>query len=69
MLKQMVPIITTMVVEIINTMHKFAQLLYSCVLAPTCFGSKSAIFREILDPSELRENRDRYCSLSKIYNR
>jgi hypothetical protein len=27
------------VVEITNTMHKFAQLLYSYMLAPTCFGS------------------------------
>jgi hypothetical protein len=27
------------VVEITNTMHKFAPLLYSYILAPTCFGS------------------------------
>jgi hypothetical protein len=27
------------VVEITNTMHKFAPLLYSYMLAPTCFGS------------------------------
>jgi hypothetical protein len=27
------------IVEITNTMHKFAPLLYSYMLAPTCFGS------------------------------
>jgi hypothetical protein len=27
------------VIEITNTMHKFAPLLYSYMLAPTCFGS------------------------------
>jgi hypothetical protein len=27
------------VVEITNTMHRFAPLLYSYMLAPTCFGS------------------------------
>jgi hypothetical protein len=27
------------VVEITNTTHKFAPLLYSCLLSPTCFGS------------------------------
>jgi hypothetical protein len=40
-------------------MHKFGPPLYSYMLAPTCFGS-SLIFRELLDPSELRENTDRY---------
>jgi hypothetical protein len=28
------------------------------------FRQQSAIFRELLDPSELRENTDRYCGLS-----
>jgi hypothetical protein len=28
-----------MIVEITNTMHKLASLLYSNMLAPTCFGS------------------------------
>jgi hypothetical protein len=28
------------VVEIANTMYKFAPLLYSCMLDPTCFGSR-----------------------------
>jgi hypothetical protein len=29
---------TVNVVEITNTMHKFAPLLHSYMLAPTCFG-------------------------------
>jgi hypothetical protein len=28
------------------------------------FRQQSAIFRELMDPSELRENTDRYCGLS-----
>jgi hypothetical protein len=50
-------------------MHKFSPLLYSYMLAPTCFGSSLAIFRELVDPPELRENTDRYGGLSKVYNR
>jgi hypothetical protein len=51
------------VVEITNKMHKSAPLLYSYMLAPTCFGSSlpsSGSFWIRL----LRENTDRYAGLS-----
>jgi hypothetical protein len=56
-------------VEITNPMHKFAPLLYSYVLAPTCFGSSLPSSGSFLDPSELRENTDRLSGLYKIYNK
>jgi hypothetical protein len=46
------------VVEITNAMHGICTTALFYTLAPT------AIFRELLDPSELHENTDRYGRLS-----
>jgi hypothetical protein len=62
---------STTVLCSINNQHN-AQICTTALfymLAPTCFGSSLPSSRELLDPSELRENIDRYGGLSKIYNR
>jgi hypothetical protein len=52
------------IVEIKNTMHKFAALLYSHMLPPRCFGSSLPSSGSFWICLELRENTDRYGGLS-----
>jgi hypothetical protein len=49
-------------------MHKFAPLLYSYMLAPTCFGSSLPSSGSFWIRLELRENTDRYGGVIMSFN-